>query len=137
MAKKRKPAPRKKAARRSTREHHHGRGDRESLRGVNRKLDKIITQNKGLSVTVEGLKNSVKALDAETTSLATRIEAHQTAQDAAIQALKDQLAAGGTITEADLDGVGVDLSAEVDRLKGLAKDPEAPVPATPLPPVEG
>lgn len=122
MAKKRKPARRRKPTDRG-------------LRGLDRKLDTIIRQNRRLTVNVEGLRKSIKALDDETSNMAARFAAKQAAQDAAIQALKDKIASGGTITEADLDPVGVDLQAEIDRLKGLAKDPETPVPAEPLPPV--
>lgn len=109
--------------------------DHEDFRGVNRKLDQILTQNRKLQMTLDSVKQTVAALDKATTDLATRIQTKQDAQDAAIQALKDQIAAGGSVTAADLDKLDLDLTAELGRLTAIGADPAAPIPTDPLPPI--
>jgi len=61
------------------------------------------------------------AFDAETTRIATKI-----------QALLDQIAAGGMTAEEET-AVQADLQAQVDRLKAIGTDPTEPIP--PVPPV--
>lgn len=50
--------------------------------------------------------------------------------------LADALAAGG-LTAAEEEGVIAALRTEADKLEGLAKDPENPIPEVPAEPGEG
>lgn len=84
---------------------------------------------------IDDVKALVRAVKDETDNLATRIETKDTEQDAMIQALKDKIANGEVVVAEDLDGLKLDLSAEVDRLKSIGADPTDPIPEEP--PVEG
>jgi uncharacterized coiled-coil protein SlyX len=95
---------------------------RQDVLALHRKVDSLMSD-------VATVKQLVKDLGTETDNLAARLDAKQAAQDAAIQALKDQIAAGGPVTQADIDGLAVDLTAEVSRLQSLGADPANPIPS--------
>ncbi len=87
-------------------------------------LKALTTQEKTLMATVLTVKQLVTDLDAETNDVAAKIDA----QAAAIQALKDQIAAGGAVTQADLDAISDGLTPISDRLKALGSNPVDPIP---------
>jgi hypothetical protein len=70
------------------------------------------------------VKQLVKDIAAETDDVAAKVEA----QAAAIQALKDQVAAGGNVTAADLQEIQDGLGPIVARLQALGSDPAVPIP---------
>ena len=102
---------------------------RRDTRAIRDSLSRIEELQEKLMTDIAAVKQLVKDLATETDNLAARLAAKQAAQDAAIQALKDQIAAGQTVTPADLDGLGLDLTAEVARLQSLGTDPANPIPA--------
>lgn len=78
---------------------------------------------------ITNVKQLVADVKKATDDLATRVATKTTEQDDAIQALKDRIANGQPVTQADLDGLSVDLSAEVAQLQAIGADPSDPVPA--------
>jgi hypothetical protein len=86
----------------------------KKLVSIERKLDLIMAL-------VDDLKAGIAELDAETTLVATRI-------DALVKKLTD-----GSLNEAQKAEVIASLSAETARLKTLAVDPDVPVPPVPEP----
>jgi enamine deaminase RidA (YjgF/YER057c/UK114 family) len=117
--------------------HIHGQGPidlhvhSEIAPGADAKLDSILAQlsalaaqEKKLMADVTSIKKLVTDLNDETNSVAAKIDA----QLAAIQALKDQIAAGTAVSQADLDEIGAGLQATSDRLKVLGSDPADPIP---------
>ena len=76
--------------------------------------------------TVLSVKQLVSDLDVETNAVAAKVDA----QTAAIQALKDQIAAGGVVSQADLDAIEAGLTPISARLKALGADPTTPIPPT-------
>jgi hypothetical protein len=99
---------------------------------VDRKLDRIITLLQALSAkettvmaTVTSIKQLVVEMNDETNAIATKVDA----QDAKIKALKDQIAAGGTVSQADLDDISAGLAPISDRLKALGANQLDPIPA--------
>ncbi len=91
---------------------------------VTRLLDTILTRLESLMSTVNDVKQLVSDLNDETNTVAAKIDA----QAAAIQALKDQIAAGTPVSQADLDAIGSGLTAVSDRLKTLGADTSNPIP---------
>lgn len=83
---------------------------------------------------ISSVKQLVADVKKATDDLATRVATKTTEQDDAIQALKDQIANGQPVTQADLDGLSVDLSAEVAQLQAIGADPSNPVPPIEQPP---
>jgi hypothetical protein len=99
---------------------------------VTAKLDLILAQlaaqskqEKAIMASVTTLKQLVTDLDTETNDVAAKIDA----QLAAIQALKDQIAAGGVATQADLDSLSDALTPVSERLKVLGSSQTDPIPA--------
>jgi septal ring factor EnvC (AmiA/AmiB activator) len=92
---------------------------------VSQKLDQLLTQGRQLMADVTSIKKLVTDIDTETNAVAAKVDA----QAAAIQALKDQLAAGGTVTAADLQAIEDGLTPISTRLKALGSDPTNPIPA--------
>ncbi len=96
----------------------------EQPAGVTRQLDLILTRLESLMASVSEVKQLVSDLNDETNAVAAKIDA----QAAAIQALKDQIAAGTPVSQADLDAIGRGLTAVSDRLKTLGADTSNPIP---------
>lgn len=98
---------------------------------INLKLDAILErlaalerQNRKLMTDVASVKKLVKDIDEETNAVAAKVEA----QAAALQALKDQVAAGNPVTQDDLDAIGTELGTVSDRLRAIGADPTNPIP---------
>lgn len=77
--------------------------------------------------TVTDVQQLVKDLDAETNTIASKLDANT----ATIADLKAQIAAGSPVTQAQLDDLAAGLSTESDRLKTLGADPAQPIPPAP------
>ena len=109
----------------------------DETRGYLARAHQVLAQVEGEAVsTIADVNAAVAAASAAISAKLTALEAKVLA---AIQALKDQLAAGGTVTPADLDGVvtavqGVATSAgsEADKIAGEV-DSAVPPPPTPGP----
>lgn len=99
------------------------------LADITRHLRALRAQETRTMKNLDDVKQLVKDLDTETTALGQRVEKKQAEQSAAIQALKDQIAAGGVVTADDLDGLSLDLTSELGRLKAIGADPANPIPA--------
>jgi methyl-accepting chemotaxis protein len=86
---------------------------------------------------------ALSALNEATNEIAASVDEEATQNEqqlAAIQALRDQIARGNAATPEQLDAVVSSLSAQTSRLRqkaevlrGLAQDPENPVPEEPNP----
>lgn len=74
---------------------------------------------------IASIKGLVADIDTETNAVAAKVDA----QTAAIQVLKDQIAAGTPVTQADLDSLSDALTPISDRLKLIGADPADPIPA--------
>ncbi len=74
---------------------------------------------------VTSIKQLVADLDKETNDVAAKVDA----QAAAIAGLAAQVAAGGSVTQADLDAISDGLTPISARLKALGADTADPIPA--------
>lgn len=106
----------------------------EGSDGVDRKLDHVLhvvsalaAQEKQVMAGVNDIKQLVRDLDDETNAVADKVDA----QTAKIQELKDQIAAGGTVSQADLDEIAAGLTPISDRLKSLGANTDQPIPPAP------
>jgi hypothetical protein len=88
------------------------------------KLDKILAQLGVLMTTVDAIKKLVTDIDTETNAVASKVDA----QAAEIKRLSDLIAAGGTVTQADLDAIADGLTPISDRLKAIGADSLNPIP---------
>lgn len=137
-------------------EHHvylHG----HSSDGVTEKLTQILsalgvltTQGQTLMADITLAKEALATLNTTSNEMAAAVDeviAADAAEDAAflaeIQALKDQIAAGGAVTQADLDHLTAGMGGTTDTLKALTAalkamgaTPSDPIPPVDIPPVE-
>ena len=95
------------------------------------RLDQILTllkaltaQEKHIMATVTSIKQLVTELDTETNDVAAKVDA----QSAEIKRLSDLIAAGGTVTQADLDAISDGLTPISERLKVLGASQTDPIP---------
>lgn len=115
---------------------HHHRHDADAdrvaglLASISTRLGAIERLELLLMTTVTDLKNLVAAMDAETNTIAAKVDA----QTAAIADLSAKVAAGGVATQADLDAIGAGLTPISERLKTIGADPAQPIPAEPVVP---
>jgi hypothetical protein len=98
------------------------------LDGVVAQIHALTLQGKTIMSTVTSVKQLVTDLDTETNDVAAKVDA----QTAEIKRLSDVIAAGGTITQADLDAISDGLTPISERLKVLGASQ-----TDPIPPVEG
>ena len=92
---------------------------------ISAQITAMAQQGAQIMSTVTSIKQLVTDLDAETNAVAAKIDA----QIAAIQALKDQIAAGGVATQADLDAITDGLTPISARLLALGASATDPIPA--------
>ncbi len=118
---------------------------KDQIRG---RLETLIAQGEQMRQSVEDLKREVQETKDATTNLQTavgevanRVTAKLADLSTTIQSLKDQLAAGGEPTDAELQALATELdnsqkaiSADVDALNSIAA---AAPPPPPPPPPEG
>lgn len=97
----------------------------ETIGGVNRRLDTILTQLRALGVQGDRLlmasKDMLDTLD--------KIDTSTNAIADEITALKNKVATG--MSQADVDAVQARLDAAAAKLQGIAADPDNPVPQQP------
>ena len=91
----------------------------KQLKQVNTVLDHIQQKMETMMATLQNFKDLLAAVDAETNRIAAKI-----------QALVDQLSAGG-MSDAEEAEALAGLSAVADRLKTIGADPSNPVPTEP------
>jgi len=91
----------------------------KQLKQVNTVLDHIQQKMETMMATLQNFKDLLAAVDAETNRIAAKI-----------QALVDQLSAGG-MSDAEEAEALAGLSAVADRLKTIRADPSNPVPTEP------
>lgn len=97
------------------------------------RLGTLLSQEQRLMSTVQDVQQLVTDLKDETDKVAARLDA----QAAAIQALKDQIAAGTPVSQEQLDRLVDGLAPISARLKALGSDPANPIPVDPqAPPAE-
>lgn len=77
-----------------------------------------------MAADVTSIKKLVNDLNEETNTVAAKIDA----QAEAIQKLKDQIAQGTPVSQADLDEIQSGLTPISERLKALGADPNEPIP---------
>lgn len=104
------------------------------LQGLVNRILVLERKDSSMANDISNVKQLVADVKKATDDLATRVATKTTEQDDAIQALKDRIANGQTITQEDLDGLSVDLSAEVAQLQAIGADPQNPVPPIAQPP---
>lgn len=104
------------------------------LQGLVNRILVLERKDSSMATDITTIRGVVAAVKKATDDLATRVATKTTEQDDAIQALKDQIANGQPVTQADLDGLNVDLSAEVEALQKIGADPANPVPPIEPPP---
>jgi len=95
------------------------------------KLDQILallgaihTQESQIMATVTSIKQLVIDLDTETNDVAAKVDA----QTAEIQRLSAIIAAGGAVTQEDLDAISAGLTPISERLKALGASQTDPIP---------
>lgn len=95
------------------------------------RLDQILARLRALGAQehtimadVKDVKQLVADLNDETNSVAAKVDA----QAAAIKALKDQIAQGSPVTQADLDEIATALTPISERLKAIGADQANPIP---------
>jgi hypothetical protein len=84
--------------------------------GADQRLDDILAQGRQILMATTETKAAMGRIDTATNNISTRISA-----------LIAKIGTG--MTQAEVDEVNAGLSAEADKLEGLAKDPDNPVPA--------
>lgn len=82
------------------------------------------TKVRQLMTDVASVKQLIADLNDETNTVAAKVDSQQTQ----IKALQDQIAAGGTVTAADLQAIADGLTPISERLKALGADPTQPIP---------
>jgi septal ring factor EnvC (AmiA/AmiB activator) len=87
-------------------------------------VDALAAQERHMANDIQSIKQLVTEINDETNTVAARIDA----QSAAIQALKDQIAAGTPVSQADLDAIAEGLAPISERLKALGQDSANPIP---------
>ena len=101
--------------------HHHYHNDSD---GTAEKLELILVRLEKLMATVTQIEQLITDMNTETNAIAGRLDA----DDAALQALKAQIAAGTPATQADLDAISASLTTTSARLKAIGVDPTNPIP---------
>jgi len=84
--------------------------------GADRKLDQLLAQGVQILMATTETKAAMARIDQATDDISARITA-----------LVAKVGTG--MTQAEVDEVNAGLSAEASKLEGIAKDPDAPVPA--------
>lgn len=128
----------------------------QSSDGVSQKLTEILnalgvltTQGTQLMADIMLAKAALDALNATTNTLQTSVDdviaADQAEDDAfraEIQALKDQIAAGGVVTQQDLDDLAAGMGGTTATLQAISaalgqmgSNPSQPIPPVDIPPV--
>jgi chromosome segregation ATPase len=103
------------------------------------RLSTQISRLRGASMAkFEDVQTALAEIDTVTTQMSEDVDqalANDAEQIAEIQKLKDQIAAGTPVTQEQLDSVAASLTAKSEslkgvsaKLKGLAVDPENPIP---------
>lgn len=101
-----------------------GNADPATLDAILSTLGVIETQGQQIMADILTVKQLVIDLDGETNDLAAKVDA----QNAAIAALQAQVAAGGTVSAADLQVVQDGLTSVSTRLKSIGASPTQPIP---------
>lgn len=104
--------------------HFHFSGDGGVERDIQRKLGQILVQlgaiqrtETQIMVDITSLKAQLAEIDSETNDIATKLDV----QTAVIADLTAKLAAGGVVTQADLDGLSDTITPISARLKLLGQ----------------
>ena len=88
------------------------------------RLGAIERQEIRIMTDVAGVKQIVSDMNDETNTIAAKVDA----QNVKIDELKAQVAAGGTVSQQDLDDIGAGLTGISARLKTIGSDPTTPIP---------
>lgn len=116
---------------------HHYFHHEPSDRVTEKKLDQLIhavadlaTQERHMATDISSIKQLVTDINNETNDVAAKVDAQQ----ASIDDLKAQLAAGTPVTQKDLDDLSASLTPISDRLKAIGSNPAQPIPPVEPPP---
>lgn len=72
----------------------------------------------------------IEQLIGDLNTVTNKIAGKVAAEEASIQSLKDQIAAGTPVSQSQLDLIGSGLTAVVGQLTAIGADPTNPLPAT-------
>jgi uncharacterized protein YoxC len=84
-------------------------------------IDTLTKEMNRMQVDLTKLRADVDTLKTETADALTRV-----AED--VKALQDQIAAGGGVTQADIDGLATGIEDVIASIKGLDPIPPGPLP---------
>jgi hypothetical protein len=84
-------------------------------------IEQLRKEMKRMQVDLTKLRADVETLKTETAAALTRV-----AED--VQALKDQIAEGGGVTQADIDGIATGIEGVINSIKGLDPIPPGELP---------